>query len=224
MSKPYKYETNYYIDANGKKHAIAPSIPTTGEQTTTNKPNKTVKEKAHAKPKPEKPVIDYNAIINAFAHSVELRKQEAKALNDENERVMLKIYNATKARKKQEYTDGVDALNVKSDESLRNAYVNSQMSQLNLPQQQSAYGISGGASLSGEMALQKKYQTERQKEEAQRNHGIKSLTESYNAIEEKANATYNSEKQNRFNALNKKLSAMEAELNKQRLAIAKMAK
>ncbi|MEF9976597.1 MAG: hypothetical protein RR754_07520, partial [Oscillospiraceae bacterium] len=67
-----KYETNYYIDEYGKKHAIAPSlVPDEVKLKPNAKPNS-------SKPKPSKPTVDYSAILNAYAHSSEIRKQEAK--------------------------------------------------------------------------------------------------------------------------------------------------
>ncbi|MEG2660911.1 MAG: hypothetical protein RR978_09400 [Oscillospiraceae bacterium] len=216
-----KYETNYYIDEYGKKHAIAPSlVPDEVKAKPNAKPNS-------AKPKPAKPStpkVDYSAILNAYAHSSEIRKQEAKAQTDEENRLLMQLYNAAKERKKSEFDASMIAQNTHSDELLRNDYVQSELKRRDLPQQQAAMGLSGGASLSGEMALEKQYQKARKEKETQRQGVLDSLLNEFNAYEDKANKSLEGERKKLRGEYEKKLNAIEAELNKQRMAILKKMK
>ncbi|MEG2206315.1 MAG: hypothetical protein RRY03_06520 [Oscillospiraceae bacterium] len=217
MSKN-KYETNYYIDEYGKKHAIAPSlVPDEVKLKPNAKPNS-------SKPKPSKPTVDYSAILNAYAHSSEIRKQEAKAQTDEENRLLMQLYNAAKERKKSEFDASMIAQNTHSDELLRNDYVQSELKRRDLPQQQAAMGLSGGASLSGEMALEKQYQKARKEKETQRQGVLDSLLSDFNDYEDKANKSLEGERKKLRGEYEKKLNAIETELNKQRMALLKQMK
>ncbi|MEG2924598.1 MAG: hypothetical protein RR848_09015, partial [Oscillospiraceae bacterium] len=134
-----EYRTNYYFDQYKKKHAVAPSlvpdeakwqpiIKPNSSKPNSSKPNATKPNSSKPKPStPSVPTVDYNAILNAYAHSSEIRKQEAKVQRDEENRLLMQLYNAAKERKKSEFEASMNMQNEHSNELLRNDYVQSKL-------------------------------------------------------------------------------------------------
>ncbi|MEG1752318.1 MAG: hypothetical protein RR234_00255, partial [Christensenella sp.] len=148
--------------------------------------------------------------------------QEAKAQTDEENRLLMQLYNAAKERKKSELEASMNVQNAHSNELLRNDYVQSELKRRDLPQQQAAMGLSGGASLSGEMALEKQYQKARKEKEIQRQGALDGLLNEFNTYEDKANKSLESEKKELRDEYQKRLKEIETELNKQRALLLKL--
>ncbi len=154
-----------------------------------------------------KPAINYEALLSAYSEGLAIRRQEAEQKRDEEIRLLSDAIAATKARREADYQQSVNAEQSASAENLRHAYIEKELAKRDLPQKQSAMGISGGASLSGEMRLQSGYQKERAAEQARAAQKIGSLQQANQAAALQEEESYAAQKSKAEETMRKTIDA-----------------
>ncbi|MEG0178464.1 MAG: hypothetical protein RR654_02825 [Oscillospiraceae bacterium] len=197
---PDRWRDKYFTDTAPKKPTAA-------------KPKKPKPAKQEA-PKKEKPQIDYSAIISAYGSARDAKKQAENEMFSSKKSQLEEAYKASQLRQKEELAATVNMQNGRSNEALRQLYINKELRHRDLPLQMAARGLYGGAEKASTLNIDSGYELARGEAEAQHKNTLNLLQNNANLKLQSEKEAYEKQRQSLESAYAKAIQDMETEYAK----------